>query len=52
MNRVQWLREAEISRLEELLKQPSADESQPSGDSEELRADSQRARPQKKRNRR
>jgi hypothetical protein len=51
MNRVQWLAQQEISRLEELLKQPSIDESQIAAVIEELRGDSDRARQQRRRDR-
>ena len=49
MDRLQWLAEAEISRLEELFKQPSHDEGETSAETEEVREETQRVRQAKKR---
>jgi hypothetical protein len=45
MNRVQWLQEEEIKRLEAMLNMPSAPEVEPSR--QEVRAEVQRVRKQK-----
>ena len=45
MNRVQWLQEEEIKRLEAMLNMPSPSEAEPSR--QEVRAEVQRVRKQK-----
>jgi hypothetical protein len=49
MNRMQWLAEAEIRKLEELYEQPSPEDDERSDEAEELRAEARKVRQTRKR---
>lgn len=51
MNRVQWLAEAEINRLEELFSQPSPEDAERTAEADELRAEADKVRQPRKRER-